>query len=280
MKRVNPKLYSTDYFLNICRGFGHFSKTRGISLERSMKKVADEIPSVKNKIVLDLGSGRGEYSYWAAENGAKLVIGIDYSTEAINLANKVKKRWPKKIREKIKFQLMDAKDLRFKEKMFDMVISTEVFEHLYEEEQAVVLKNVKNVLKDNGELYIYTAPSKTFTNITYKYWSYPLSSILVWINNVFTKSRYPNIVKNSDLRTRYHEEVHVNEPTYFQLLGLFKKVGFYGNILSLNVAYTKTELGWKDKLFNFIVFLIPISRFPPLNILFGTDYYCVLKKAN
>lgn len=279
MKRVDPKVYTKDYFLNTCRGFGHFNETMGEDLERTMKIVSKKIPSVRNMKVLDLGCGRGEYSYWAAKRGAKTVIGIDYSIDAIKLANKTKEGWPKTIKDKVNFKLMDAKKLDFLKKTFDAVISTEVFEHLYEEEEKIVLKNINYVLKDNGFLFIHTSPSRFFTDVTYKYWSYPVSSAIVKINNLISGKQYPNIAKQSKLRTKLHKTVHVNEPTYFQLRKIFNEAGFKGEIYSSNTAYTKPNLGWKDVVFNFLVFLVPLSNFPPLNIIWGNDFYTVLRKS-
>lgn len=278
MRRVDPRVYTKDYYLEMCTGFDVFAKKNGFELEQRLKTIVRRIPDLKDKIILDVGCGRGEMVYWMAKNGASKVIGIDYSTNAIEIANSSRKKWPKDVRKIADFKVMDAKKIKFKAKTFDAVISTETFEHLYEEEQLMVLENIYSILKDDGFVFVHTSPAKFFSIYTYKYWCYPLSTILVWINNLIKRSNYANIMKPSLLRTKYHKIVHVNEPNYFTLRKLIKTSGFKGNVYSTNTTFTKSISGWKDWLFNFIVFLDPISRFPPFNIIWGNDYCFILKK--
>ena len=278
MRRVNPRVYTEKYYLSDCTGFEQWKRSGGKEFEPRLERIVKEIPPVKNLRILDIGCGRGELALWCARNGAKEVIGIDYSKNAIILANQAKKHLKKDITKKIKFKIGDGKKLEFKENSFDAVLLTEVLEHLYIGEQVIIFKEIERILRDNGFVFIHTAPSKWFNNITYKFWCYPISSILVFINNLITGNKYTNIKKPSEIRTESHKIMHVNEPDYLSLNNLFNKSQFEGKIKSTNVTIAKPVLGWKDKLFNSIVYLNPISNYFPFNILFGNDFYSILRK--
>lgn len=277
-RRVDPFVYDERYYLTGCTGYKEFKKSWGKILEPRLKRIAKEIPSVKGLKVLDIGCGRGELVFWVARQGAKEVIGIDYSKAGIKLAKEAKKHYPKKIQEIVKFKVMDAKGLKFPEKSFDAVFSIEVLEHLYQEELEIVLSEIYRILKKNGYFVIHTAPSRLFNNLTYRFWCYPISTILVKVNNILSNSNYENLAEWKDLREKYHKLMHVNEPNYFSLKKLFKRRGFNGSIRSTNVTVLKPVLSWKDKLFNCIVYLYPLSAFFPFNIFWGNDFFAVLRK--
>src|SRR3989344_4276083 len=217
MRRVDPKHYTTVYYLTDATGFKEFKESWGKVLEPRLSRIVKELPSVEGLRVLDIGCGRGELVYWAARNGANDVLGIDYSRHAIHLANQARKHYPKNIRKKVRFELRDAKKIDFARGSFDLIIMTEILEHLYPEEQEVILRKISNILSKNGLLFIHTAPSRWFNDFTYRFWCYPLSTALVTVNNFFTGSNYNSLEKYENIRTASHRIMHVNEPDYFSL---------------------------------------------------------------
>jgi cyclopropane fatty-acyl-phospholipid synthase-like methyltransferase len=278
MLRVDPKHYTKKYYLSDASGFEEYKRSFGKELEPRLLKIVQKIPLKNGMRVLDIGCGRGELVYWAAKNGAGKVIGIDYSKNAISLSDKAKKKWHKRMQDKIIFKEEDALQMKFDNNSFDLIIMTEVFEHLYQEEQVTILKKIHKMLNDEGILFIHTAPSKWFNNHTYKYWCYPVSSILVAINNLFTEKKYPNVTKPDKVRTVSHNIMHVNEPDYFSLRKVYSVTGFRGKILSTNTTVSKPIISWKDRLYNFLVYLSPLSNYPPINFLWGNDFYSILRK--
>jgi ubiquinone/menaquinone biosynthesis C-methylase UbiE len=279
MKRVDPSVYTKSYYLTGCTGHEEFNRSWGKELERRFRRIIKEIPSVKNKKVLDVGCGRGELVFWSIRSGAKLAVGIDYSKQAIVLSKKAKAKQNKNIKEKVLFKLMDGKKMSFKDKEFDAVFFTEVLEHLYPEEQRIVLKEIRRVLSDDGFLFLHTAPSKWFIDYTYRFWCYPISTFLVFVSNVFTKKSYDNLAKWKDLRQQDDKVMHVAEPDYFSLNKLLRETGYFGVIRSTNVTVLKPIISWKDKLFNFLVYLYPISKYFPINLFWGNDFLAVLRKS-
>lgn len=275
-KRVGSRVYNMAYYLHECDGSDLFNATHGNVLDERRKKIISLIHVNPNEKVLDIGCGRGEVAIWLAKQGCQ-VVGIDYSASAIKLANKALLLQPKAIQQKIKFQRMNLNNLVFSNTKFDVVICTEVLEHIYPDEQDQLLKQIKVILKPEGFLFIHTSPSKWFFDFTYRYWCYPIGNLITNLWNFVFNKHYGNLVHWSKLRNEYHKIMHVNEPDYFSLMKLFFRNNYYGIIYSSNVTVKKPILSWKDTLFNFMVYLSPLSNFPPLNILWGNDYYAILR---
>lgn len=277
-RRVDPNLYKREYYLQAASGYQEFRNSQGKVLEPRLREIVSKIPEVKGLKVLDIGCGRGELVFWGARSGVALVTGVDYAKSAIDLAASAKAKLEKEIRKKVSLKKMDAKKLNLANNSFDAVFLIEVLEHLYPEEQESVFKEIDRVLKGDGFVFIHTAPSRWFNDFTYRFWCYPLSTLLVGVYNKLYSKKYGNLAKWKDLRSKYHRLMHVNEPDYFSLKKLFSKFGFVGSIKSTNITVNKPILGWKDQLFNFIVYLSPISDYYPFNIFWGNDFYAVLKK--
>jgi SAM-dependent methyltransferase len=104
-----------------------------------------------NKIVLDVGCGTGYGTAILAEHAAQ-VIGIDNSKSAIRFA---KRRYPK-----VDFRQMNAQQLRFPDGFFDLIFSSENFEHL--PDQASHLRELRRVLKKDGLCFIATPNPEAF----------------------------------------------------------------------------------------------------------------------
>jgi ubiquinone/menaquinone biosynthesis C-methylase UbiE len=275
MRRVDPKVYTKKYYLTDCTGFSEFKKSFGKILEPRFVELIKYFKIKPNTRVLDIGCGRGEMVFFAAHQGAS-AVGIDYSKQAILLANLARKKQYRKIQLKTEFRMMDAKKLTFADSYFDLVILTDVVEHLYPEELDLTFKEIKRVLKNHGKVIIHTAPNETFNNYFYKLYCYPVSSLIVLLWKLLTGKKYPNIAKPSDLRTDSHAIMHINEPTYFSLLAHFKKYNFRAKIISTNITVIKPSLSIKDKMFNLIVFLHPFSKRFPLNPIMGSDFVSIL----
>lgn len=105
---------------------------------------------VKEKIVLDIACGVGYGSSHLLSKGAKKVIGVDISQEAIDYAKKQYQN------EKIEFLQGDATNIPLENDTIDVIVSFETIEHLKNQEK--FLREVKRVLKNNG-LFIISSPN-------------------------------------------------------------------------------------------------------------------------
>jgi len=108
--------------------------------------------------ILDAGCGRGYIDFKLKESANKdynlQVTGIDKYKPAIDFANTRKKFLN---RDDCSFELMDVCSLRFENDFFDIVICSEVLEHL--KEPRLAIKEIYRVLKKGG-LAIITTPNK------------------------------------------------------------------------------------------------------------------------
>ena len=199
----------------------HFTIKRETASLSEIKEVLKQI-SWKGKKVLDVGCGTGLFAYNAAKRGA-FVLGIDFSTEAIDIANS------QYTHKNLKFQSMDVTEIKEK---FDVIVSNGTLEHM--DDPLKSLKLFKKHLTKNGciittspnwsnprgymlmpLLLLFNAPITLadlhyFTPVDFKNFSKQLGMSLSW--KTFDKSwshgdilvedfkkRLPNVLRDSNL---------------------------------------------------------------------------------
>lgn len=278
MKGVDPTLYNKEYFLKNCSGYVKFNNSNGKKLDERYLKIFNEMGNVKGKKILDLGCGRGEFARFLYKKGAK-VVGIDYSGDAIKLASTTFKNDIAKSKGELKYLKMNTKNLKLKSMGFDMCVSIEVYEHLYPKEKDLLLGEVYRVLKPDGKFYLHTEPNIYFNSIFYPYWIFPVGSLLIKINNFLFHSNYPPMIPAKDLVMDSKQGGHVGEDNIIWITKRLNEHKFrIKKRMILNYVWTKPVLSWKDIIFNLLVFLHPISKYFPFNILFGQDFLFISNK--
>lgn len=105
---------------------------------------------LKGKKFLEVGCGLGYFSNSANKLGAK-VTGVDIGPSLVKIN--------KKLTPKGQFRVASASNLPFKDRSFDVLLSTEVIEHVDNQQKA--LKEMIRVLKKGGILVI-TTPNRIF----------------------------------------------------------------------------------------------------------------------
>ena len=123
----------------------HFTIKRELSYPSEIKEVL-KCTSWKNKKVLDVGCGTGLFCFHAVKKGA-IVLGVDFSTEAINLAQSQYNH------KNLKFETADINQIKEK---FDIIVSNGTLEHM--DNPLKVLKLLRKYLTKNGCIII-TAPN-------------------------------------------------------------------------------------------------------------------------
>ena len=114
----------------------------------------------RDKVILDAGCGWGDASrYMIVEGQAKTVIGVDVNLEALHvLKDKFKKEFEGY---NLKFLERNIYDTKFDDNMFDLIVCTEVIEHMDTDELILTIKEFKRILKKDGRVWIST-PKKRF----------------------------------------------------------------------------------------------------------------------
>lgn len=115
----------------------------------------------KDESVLDLGCGWGTFNFILAPI-CKEIIGLDYSSKSIELCNELLEKNPHK---NIKFICADAADTGLGADSFDLIISADLFEHIYPADFERILDECKRILKPGGKLSIWTPNRGHFLEI-------------------------------------------------------------------------------------------------------------------
>lgn len=110
---------------------------------------------IRDKYLLDNGTGSGYGAYHLATNGAKKVAGVDISKEAIEYARH------KYITQNLEFQTEDSTELSFADETFDVLTSFQVIEHIRDIDK--FLLEARRVLKKQGVALISTPNKKTYS---------------------------------------------------------------------------------------------------------------------
>ena len=169
--------------------------------------------------VLDFGCGRGEMAYQAAKRGAD-VLGVDYSKSSIKLCHKL----PKKVKGKLKFQLIGTPKIDLPDDSVDLIYFIDVIEHLYPKEVDVVLKEFLRVLKSGGKVVMHTAPNKEYYDGGYLYytrWVSILANATVW-KYIFKD----HLVDSKSPRDPFDSLSHINECSLIDVKNFFEKSKF------------------------------------------------------
>lgn len=109
-------------------------------------------------IALDIGSGPGRLTELLSSK-FNFVIGVDISQVAVRLAWRCCR-----FKQKCNFVVCDANHLPFKSNSLDIIVMSEVLEHLYSEQQLFALKEVRRLLQPSGQ-FILTTPNRLYFEV-------------------------------------------------------------------------------------------------------------------
>jgi len=146
--------------------------------------------------VLDIGCAKG-YLVLAFKKINIDAYGVDISDYAI-------KHSPKLIKKNLIKINVEKQKLPFPNNYFDLVISTEVIEHI--SSHHFLLNEIKRVLKPNGRIF-FTTPSHNLKNKM----GIPIDKTHV---SVFPRKKWLKLFKK-------HSLININDFTYFKLLLIF-----------------------------------------------------------
>ena len=268
---VDSKLYDKEYFESI--DGAHF-----FSANKTAPKFIYAIKTsgiTKGDTALDIGCGRGDLMLALAQKGAD-VTGIDYSQDALDIAQQAIARQTADWKHRLKVLHSNATDLKFPDQTFDFIFMTDLVEHLYPAELQKCFAECKRVLKSDGKLIVHTAPNRWYNDFGYPLWEQPVNKIL---NRLFRQNLLTRPIRNEiDLK------VHINEQTLLSLKNYMVAAGFNSKIWlgSEYVIPVKKESSGMQILEIFRQILchaFPFSLFPPLKYIFCNDIWSISEKA-
>lgn len=121
------------------------------------------LPDFHDKRVLDIGCGFGWHDIYAAQNGAKSVLGIDLSGNMLKVAQE------KNHYDNVHYQKMAMEDIDFPENSFDVVISSLALH--YTPDFNLICQKVRHSLSPNGA-FIFSVEHPIFTAYGNQEWFY------------------------------------------------------------------------------------------------------------
>lgn len=127
---------------------------KSISYAEHINRYLFAIQHVPGKIVLDIACGSGYGTAMIANAGARRVIGIDKSTEAIYYAREVYGK------NNIEWIVSDAENISLNDESIDVVVSFETLEHVYNPRE--FLSECTRILKQDG-IFICSTPNNKMT---------------------------------------------------------------------------------------------------------------------
>ena len=229
-ERVEPDVYTGDYYLTNCHGFEDFVISGGRKVGPRFVKALSLAGDLRGKRVLDVGSGRGELVIQSAMRGAD-AYGIDYAQAAVDIAVGALATVDAQLRERTHIRQADVKALPFDDGFFDVVFMMDVVEHLYPQELALAFDELHRTIRPGGLLVMHTSPNKIFETVVYPNYSRRVNQVALGLSRLFKLK--DGLFNETMLPTgrefphdTFEREMHINEQAAPRLAAEVERHGF------------------------------------------------------
>ena len=128
--------------------------TLGEAQTAKLAHIAAKLALEKGQRVLDIGCGWGGMAIYLARHFLVDVTAITLSQEQFALAQK--RAAEAQVADKVKFQLIDYRDLAKSSVTFDRIVSVGMFEHVGRPQFETFFNACANLLNDNGVMLLHT----------------------------------------------------------------------------------------------------------------------------
>jgi len=277
-ERVEPEVYTDDYYLTNCHGYEDFVMSGGRKVGPRFIKALSLAGELRGKRVLDVGCGRGELVIQSAMRGAE-AWGIDYAQAAVDIAVRALSSVDVALREHTHAEQMDVKALRFDDGFFDAVFMMDVVEHLYPHELAQAFDELRRTIRPGGLLVMHTSPNKVFEEKVYPHYSRRINQAALWLSHrlhfsdgLFNETMLPT--SREFPHDIFEREMHINEQSAPRLRADVERHGFavrdveFWEPPARNGYFSSRRLNIELAVLDFLRFLRPLSSHPPLNRFF------------
>lgn len=153
--------YDEDVFFE---KYSHFPRSvNGLKAAGEWHELRKMLPELCGKSVLDIGCGYGWHCIYAAENGARLVTGIDISEKMLSIARQ------KTLAPNVVYKRMAMEDIDFPPNSFDVVISSLAFH--YTSNFREICERIRSCLVPAGD-FVFSVEHPLFTASGTQDWIY------------------------------------------------------------------------------------------------------------
>lgn len=173
-REVDSSIYRENYYLKAFDGRleKYLDSLRNGAEDNRFKEVFRIAGLKGGERILDIGCGRGELVYFSLFKGVASAVGIDYSRDALSIAEAAMEILPQDLKKRAGFLCQNISALKL-EGEFDLCFLTDIVEHLTEEQLYKLFSEIKKHLSREGKIIIHTAP-----NINWIRYEYPLKRFL------------------------------------------------------------------------------------------------------
>lgn len=137
--------------------------TQGLKGAGEWSELEKVLPGFAGRSVLDLGCGYGWHCMYAAENGAREVLGTDISQRMLDAAAE------KNSHKRITYRCCAMEELSFPEESFDVIISSLAFH--YVQDFRTLAGNISRWLRPQGD-FVFSVEHPVFTAYGTQDWYY------------------------------------------------------------------------------------------------------------
>lgn len=184
-----------DFF----QAYGQMARSQnGLPAAGEWHELENMLPNFQDKDVLDLGCGYGWHCIYAAEHGAKSVLGIDISQKMIEKAKSMTKS------DKVSYEIFSIENIDDLDKQFDVVISSLAIH--YVQDFNSIAQKVFKLLRSSGD-FIFSVEHPIFTAQGTEDWVYKDGQIDHWpVDRYFSEGiRETNFLGHKI--TKYHKTI-------------------------------------------------------------------------
>lgn len=220
---------------------------RGITFEGRAKLLYQKASKhVENKDILDIGCGIGAGTHYLAKQGAKSVLGIDYSQKAINYA---KKHFTHR---NLTFKKMNALDMKLALNSFNVIISFEVIEHLVPKKHLEFIKKISKLLTIDGLCMVstpnnlITSPNRKRPYTPYHLKEYRPDELFKLLKKVFPKVEIEGLINPDKEHAKQLKEV--KKKINFRIIKYLSQFKFYHFLVPLVPTYIRHFLSGQKNL--------------------------------
>ncbi len=217
--------YDSDYYLTDCGGHDTFLASGGKLLDNRLGSMFDLINPREEDSILDVGCGRGELSYQLSKF-CKKVTAVDYSKDAIRIAQETYAKLSTANR--LEYSCTDVLTMP-DTASFDKIVLSDVYEHIDAEVMEKLLPKLRDMMTEDGKLFIHTAPN------------------LDWYEKVYPRQRREALRQRRYLpknpRNYYEKLMHINEQSSRSLYDTLSR--YFGDVIVWNGAVPSMD-GFND----------------------------------
>ena len=143
---MKQNIYDDETFF---KGYSSLRKS-GVTYNDFIEQPAIKaaIPDLKDKSILDLGCGMGDFCKYCIEKGASNVLGVDISSKMINQAKR------QNAHEKIEYLCTPFEELDLPSGKYDLIISSLAIHYI--EDYTRLIQKINRLLKINGQFIFST----------------------------------------------------------------------------------------------------------------------------